>query len=53
LAGGISEALYTTAFGLLVAIPSFIGYKFLMNRINEIAIMLQIESKKLSSKIKD
>ena len=28
LAGGISEALYTTAFGLLVAIPSFIGYKF-------------------------
>ncbi len=53
LAGGISEALYTTAFGLLVAIPSFIGYKFLMNRINEIAIMLQIESKKLLSKIKD
>ena len=53
LAGGISEALYTTAFGLLVAIHSFIGYKFLMNRINEIAIMLQIESKKLLSKIKD
>ena len=53
LAGGISEALYTTAFGLLVAIPSFIGYKFLMNRINEIAIMLQIESKKLLSTIKD
>ncbi|MBT89898.1 MAG: hypothetical protein CMN79_05350 [Spirochaetales bacterium] len=53
LAGGISEALYTTAFGLLVAIPSFIGYKFLINRINEIAIMLQIESKKLLSKIKD
>ena len=41
LAGGISEALYTTAFGLLVAIPSFIGYKFLLNRINEAAMKLQ------------
>ena len=53
LAGGISEALYTTAFGLLVAIPTFIGYKFLAERINEIAMMLQAESMKLLSRIKN
>ena len=52
LAGGISEALYTTAFGLLVAIPSFIGYKFLLNRINEAAIKLQTQSKRLLSILK-
>ena len=52
LAGGISEALYTTAFGLLVAIPSFIGYKFLLNRINEAAMKLQTESKRLLSTLK-
>ena len=52
LAGGISEALYTTAFGLLVAIPSFIGYKFLLNRINEAAMKLQTESKRLVSTLK-
>src|SRR5574341_1639345 len=28
LAAGISEALYTTAFGLLVAIPAYIAYKY-------------------------
>jgi len=53
LAGGISEALYTTAFGLLVAIPTFIGYKFLTKRISEIAMILQIESMKLLSRIKN
>ena len=42
LAGGISEALYTTAFGLLVAIPSFIGYKFLLNRITSTFLSLFI-----------
>jgi biopolymer transport protein ExbB len=29
LAGGISEALITTAAGLTVAIPTFVGYKYL------------------------
>jgi biopolymer transport protein ExbB len=32
LAGGISEALVTTIAGLLVAIPSFIAYKFISAR---------------------
>jgi len=34
LAGGIWEALLTTAFGLLVAIPSFIAYNYFINRVN-------------------
>tara|TARA_B100000131_G_scaffold246325_1_gene239235 strand:+ start:1833 stop:2447 length:615 start_codon:yes stop_codon:yes gene_type:complete len=53
LAGGISEALYTTAFGLLVAIPSYIGYKYLNSRIMNIAVELQEESKKLIDRIKN
>jgi len=47
LAGGISEALYTTAFGLIVAIPTFIGYKFINNKVSEISNKLQEESGKL------
>lgn len=34
LAGGIWEALLTTAFGLVVAIPSFIAYNYFVNRVN-------------------
>lgn len=34
LAGGISEALITTAGGLAVAIPSYIAYSFLAHKIN-------------------
>ena len=47
LAGGISEALYTTAFGLIVAIPTFVGYKIINNRISEISNILQDESARL------
>ena len=47
LAGGISEALYTTAFGLIVAIPTFVGYKMINNRISEISNILQDESTRL------
>ncbi len=32
LAGGISEALVTTAAGLTVAIPAFVSYKYLLGR---------------------
>lgn len=51
LAGGISEALYTTALGLIVAIPIFIGYKFINNRVNEISNKLQEEAQKLISEL--
>lgn len=34
LAGGIWEALLTTAAGLIVAIPTFIAYNYLASRVN-------------------
>ncbi len=41
LAGGISEALYTTAAGLSVAIPTIVGYKFLSGRISRLSHNLE------------
>jgi len=43
LAGGISEALYTTAFGLLVAIPAFIAYKYTSGKAGEITAEMEEE----------
>jgi biopolymer transport protein ExbB len=34
LAGGIWEALVTTVAGLVVAIPTFVAYNYLVNRVN-------------------
>ena len=47
LAGGISEALYTTAFGLLVAIPAFIAYKYLVGRSDEYVNELEDEGRRI------
>ncbi len=47
LAGGISEALYTTAFGLLVAIPAFIAYKYLIGRADELISLMEEEGRKI------
>jgi biopolymer transport protein ExbB len=41
LAGGIWEALITTAAGLLVAIPIHIGHHYLENRADDIAFLLK------------
>ena len=41
LAGGIWEALITTAAGLLVAIPIHIGHHYLENRADDIAFLLR------------
>jgi biopolymer transport protein ExbB len=43
LAGGISEALYTTAFGLLVAIPAFIAYKYTSGKASGITADMEEE----------
>lgn len=48
LAGGISEALYTTALGLTVAIPAFIAYKYISGRYEELVTVLEQESKKIT-----
>lgn len=47
LAGGISEALYTTGFGLLVAIPAFIAYKYVVGRTDELVSLMEEESRKI------
>ncbi|NIP31016.1 MAG: MotA/TolQ/ExbB proton channel family protein [Candidatus Dadabacteria bacterium] len=47
LAGGISEALYTTAFGLLVAIPAFIAYKYVIGRSDEFINDLEEEGRRI------
>jgi biopolymer transport protein ExbB len=47
LAGGISEALYTTAFGLLVAIPAFIAYKYIIGRADEFISLMEEEGRKI------
>ena len=52
LAGGISEALYTTALGLTVAIPAFIAYKFLSGRYEELITSLEHETNRITEYLK-
>lgn len=47
LAGGISEALITTAAGLTVAIPTLLFYRFFQRKIDTLVIELERESIKL------
>lgn len=47
LAGGISEALITTAAGMIVAIPSLIFYRIFERRIDEIVNFMEQEAIKL------
>ena len=44
LAGGISEALVTTAAGLVVAIPSLIAYRYLRGRVDSLVIQIEKEA---------
>ena len=47
LAGGIAEALITTAAGLTVAIPALIGYRYFRNRIDTLVVDMEKEAIKL------
>lgn len=47
LAGGISEALITTAAGLTVAIPSVIFHRYLKRKIDELVVGMEQEAMKL------
>ncbi|UCC13569.1 MAG: MotA/TolQ/ExbB proton channel family protein [Gammaproteobacteria bacterium] len=47
LAGGISEALITTAAGLSIAIPSLIGYRYLRGRVDSHVVEMEKEAMKL------
>jgi biopolymer transport protein ExbB len=41
VAGGIGQALITTAAGLIVAIPALIGYRYLRGRIDELVVEME------------
>jgi len=53
LAGGISEALITTAAGLTVAIPSLIAFRYLRSRIDSLVVQMEKEAVKLVDRIRD
>ncbi len=44
LAGGISEALITTASGLSVAIPTFVAYKYILSKADSLVIEMEEHS---------
>lgn len=47
LAGGISEALITTAAGLTVAIPTYMFYRYFTRKVDSLVLNLEQESTKL------
>lgn len=47
LAGGISEALITTAAGLLVAIPALIFHRYLSGRVDRIVVRMEEQALKM------
>ena len=47
LAGGIAEALITTAAGLTVAIPALIGYRYYRTRVDTLVVNMEKEAIKL------
>lgn len=47
LAGGISEALITTASGLSVAIPALICHRYFIRRVDELVVSMEQEAIKL------
>lgn len=47
LAGGISEALITTATGLVVAIPSLIFYRYFRGKINHLVVDMEEQAMQL------
>lgn len=52
LAGGIAQALLTTAFGLFIAIPSLMFHRYFRRRIDEFSAKLEKESQRLLDGLK-
>lgn len=44
LAGGIWEALITTAAGLMIGIPAFLGYRYLLTRVDRLVVEVEEEA---------
>ncbi|MCX7188022.1 MAG: MotA/TolQ/ExbB proton channel family protein [Proteobacteria bacterium] len=53
LAHGISIALYNTAFGLMVAIPSMIFYRYFRTRVDTLVIEMEQQAIKLIKVVHD
>ena len=53
VAGGISEALYTTAFGLIVAISALVFYNYFNRRIDVIVAEMERAALQFLSRVKD
>lgn len=47
MAGGIAEALITTAAGLLVAIPSLLFYRYFRGRVEQLVVTMEEEALRL------
>ena len=47
VAGGIKVALYTTAFGLMIAIPVSIGHNYFVSRIDALVIDMEESAQKM------
>lgn len=47
LAGGISQALITTAAGLCVAIPAMVAHRYFVRRVDTLVVLMEQESIKL------
>jgi biopolymer transport protein ExbB len=52
LAHGISVALYNTAFGLIVAIPALIAYRFFRGRVDDFLVEMEQQSLRLVDTLK-
>jgi len=47
LAHGISVALYNAAFGILVAIPSIVFYRYFRSKVDELVLEMELQALKL------
>lgn len=53
LSGGISEALLTTAAGLLVAIPAFVAYRYLRGKVDGIVVQIEKDVVRFADALND
>lgn len=49
LARGISVALYNTAFGLIVAIPALVFWRYFRSRVDDALLRMEIESERFAT----
>lgn len=49
IAGGISQALITTAAGIAIAVPAVIFHRFLLRRLDDIAVEIEVQASILLS----